>query len=39
MQGVEYIYSDTDAAKNHFSFHTTDLYNNIKNGNYPSWKV
>jgi len=38
-QGVKSFMNDTDAAANHFSFHTTDLYQSIQNGDYPRWKV
>eukprot|EP00300_Choanocystis_sp_HF-7_P024173 c25581_g1_i1.p1 GENE.c25581_g1_i1~~c25581_g1_i1.p1 ORF type:complete len:602 (+),score=123.00 c25581_g1_i1:44-1807(+) len=38
-QGVHSIEDDDVAARNHFSFHTTDLYTNIKSGNFPRWKL
>lgn len=36
-QGVHSL-NDSEAVKKHFSFATLDLYENIKNGTYPSWK-
>lgn len=39
LNGNESFETDSEAALNHFSFATTDLQQNIEQGNYPKWKV
>eukprot|EP00128_Syssomonas_multiformis_P012595 Colp12_sorted_trinity150504_noHs@28683 len=38
-QGVKSIDDDAEAAQQHFSFHTTDLYEAIARGEFPKWTV
>eukprot|EP00992_Anisonema_acinus_P013049 TRINITY_DN8524_c0_g1_i1.p1 TRINITY_DN8524_c0_g1~~TRINITY_DN8524_c0_g1_i1.p1 ORF type:complete len:504 (+),score=95.68 TRINITY_DN8524_c0_g1_i1:46-1557(+) len=38
-QGVKSFLTDQEAMMQHFTYMTTDMYENIKNGTFPSWKV